>query len=169
MEMLDTFHLPIVYLVDCPGFMIGEEAERSGIARAAMRAIQTTLSVEVPIITLHTRKAYGMGPMVSTNASKSHLRLAWPSAQWGDFPAEGGVDAVFRREIEAAENPGEYRRQAEALINQYISPWGTAEGFGVEEMIDPAETREYLAKFVTAAWPGMKRLVGQPQKYRPRI
>ena len=169
MEMCDTFHLPIVYLVDCPGFMIGEQAEREGIARAAMRAIQTALYVEVPIVTLHTRKAYGMGPMVATNPNKSHLRLAWPSAQWGDFPAEGGVDAVFKRQIDEAEDPVEFRRQAEALINQYVSPWGTAEGFGVEEMIDPAETRDYLYRFISAGWGSMKRRLGEQPRYRPRI
>jgi len=169
MEMADLFHLPIIYLVDCPGFMIGVEAEREGIARSAMRAIQTVLAVDVPIITLHTRKAYGMGPMAATNPNKSQLRLAWPSAQWGDFPAEGGVDAVFKRQIEAAPDPVEFRRKAEALINEYVSPWGTAEAFGIEEMIDPAETRRVIYEFIAASWGSLKLRLGKQPGYRPRI
>ncbi len=168
-EFCDTFHIPLVYFVDCPGFMIGPEAERGGVVRKGMRAIQTLLEADVPIVTVHTRKAYGMAVQATNNPHKLGLRLAWPSAEWGDMPVEGGVEAAFRRAIEAAPDPEAYRAEIEARLLEQASPWKTAEAFGIEEMIEPGETRMYISRFLTAAEGMIRSKLGKRDRYGPRI
>ena len=82
---------------------------------------------------------------------KLGLRLAWPSAEWGDLPVEGGVEAAFRREIEAADDPVEYRKQAEERMLALSDPWKTAEAFGIEQIIDPRDTRRVVAAYLNAS------------------
>ncbi len=168
MDFCDTFHVPILYFVDNPGFMIGAEAEQQGVARSAARAMQSAQWADVPIITIQVRKAYGLGPYSTTNPDRLGLRLAWPSADWGGFPAEGGVDAMFRRQVEEAPDPEEFRRKAEEMMNRHTSPWPTAEWFGVEEIIHPGETREIVYRFLEAARVGMASRLGPPA-FRARI
>jgi acetyl-CoA carboxylase carboxyltransferase component len=168
-EVCDTFHLPLVYFVDCPGFMIGPDAERGGVVRKGMRAIQALLEADVPVITIHTRKAYGMAVQATNNPHKLGLRLAWPSAEWGDMPVEGGVEAAFRRAIAAAPDPDAYRAEIEARLLLEASPWKTAEAFGVEEMIEPGETRIYIARFLEAAEGMIRSKLGIRPRYGPRI
>ncbi len=168
MDFCNTFHVPIIYLVDNPGFMIGREAEREGVARAAMRAVQSVQFADVPVVTLHVRKAYGLGPYAMTNPARLGLRLAWPCADWGGFPAEGGVDAMFRRQVEEAADPAEMRRKAEEFLNTMTSPWPTAEHFAVEEIIHPGETRQVIYRFIEASREGMIARLGPPA-HRPRI
>jgi acetyl-CoA carboxylase carboxyltransferase component len=168
MEFCDTFHLPLVMLIDNGGFMIGVEAEQTGIARAAMRAMMAVLWIDVPIVSVFVRKAYGLGPMSQSNPVKLGLKVAWPTLEMGGMPAGGEVDAMFRRQIEEAEDPEAYRREALAMLQALRSPWKTAEHFGVEEIIHPAETREYVGRFIEASWEGMTSRLGPPKR-RPRI
>ncbi len=169
MELCDTFHLPIVYFVDVPGFMIGEAAERGGVLRKGGRAMQVMSEVKVPVVTIHTRKAYGMAVSTTSAPEALGLRLAWPTGEWGDMPAEGAVEAAFRREIAAAPDPDARRKQIEERLVEEASPWKTAEAFGVEEMIDPAETRFYIARFLEAAAPALKLQLGQRSITAPRV
>ena len=104
-ELCDTFNLPIVYLVDVPGFMIGEVAEREGTLRKGMRALQAMMESTVPMVTVHMRKAFGMACNSTANPDRLHLRIGWATGEFGDMPVEGGVFAAFRREIEAADDP----------------------------------------------------------------
>ncbi len=166
-EFMDTFHLPIVYFVDTPGFMIGEAAERDAVVRKGMRALQAMMEMTVPMVTVHVRKAYGLACNSTANPDRLHLRVAWPTAEWGDMPIEGGVEAGFRRQIEAAPDPEAYRAEIEARLMAESSPWKTAEAFGVEEMIDPTETREFLFKFIEASQGAIRSNLGV--KYRAGI
>ncbi|MEE9199659.1 MAG: carboxyl transferase domain-containing protein, partial [Dehalococcoidia bacterium] len=167
MEFCDTFHIPLVYLVDVPGFMIGEAAERDATLRKGMRAVQVMMEATVPMITVHTRKAFGMACNATANSERLLLRVAWPSAEWGDMPIEGGVAAAYRREIEAAPDPDAYRAEVEARLLEASSPWKTAEAFGVEEMIDPTETRELICRFIKASQGSIRTNLGP--KYRSGI
>jgi acetyl-CoA carboxylase carboxyltransferase component len=88
------------------------------------------------------------------------FKIAWPSAEWGSLPVEGGVAAAYRKEIAAAENPREREREIEAELRALASPFLTAESFGVEEIIDPRETRPYLCTFIDAAQARLKNDVG---------
>ena len=81
-----------------------------------------------------------------------NLRYAWPSADWGSLPIEGGVQAAYRRDIESADDPELRRRELEDMLEQYRSPLRTAEAFGIEEVIDPRDTRPLLCEWVKLAY-----------------
>jgi acetyl-CoA carboxylase carboxyltransferase component len=169
MELCDTFHLPVIYFVDVPGFMIGPDAERDSVLRKGARAMQVMSELRVPVVTVHTRKAYGMAVNTTNAAEGLCLRLAWPTAEWGDMPPEGTVEAAFRRQIAAAPDPEAYRTRVEERLRAEGSPWLTAEAFGVEEMIDPAETRYYIARFLEACQGALKLQLGPRIRTGPRV
>jgi len=151
MELCDTFHLPIVFLVDVPGFMVGLKAEEEGTLREGMRAVYVAGQLKVPTVTLVIRKCYGMAGMATCNKNDIDLKLAWPSGEWGSLPVEGGVAAAFRREIEAADDPKAREQELEAELRAYTSPFRTAEALAVEEIIDPRETRPILCEYIALA------------------
>ena len=134
-DLCDTFHLPVVNFVDNPGFLIGTAAERAGTARIGARALMAVYQATVPWISILVRRAYGVAGAAHGNAQGLNLRYAWPSGDWGSLPIEGGVQAAYRREIEAAADPEACRRDIEERLRRYQSPFRTAEAFGVEEMI----------------------------------
>ena len=151
MELCDTFHIPLIFFVDVPGFMVGERAEQAGTLREGMRAVYSAGNLKVPTLTLVIRKCYGMAGMATCNKNDIDLKLAWPSAEWGSLPVEGGVAAAFRREIAAAPDPAQREKEIEAELKPYASPFRTAEAFAVEEIIDPRETRPVLCDFLGLA------------------
>ncbi|MBY4213357.1 propionyl-CoA carboxylase [Rhodococcus fascians] len=163
-DTCSTFHLPIVYFVDVPGFMVGPDAERGNVVRWGMRAIQSIIEAEVPVVTVHVRKAYGMAVSATASPDSLSLRLAWPTAEWGDLPIEGGVEAGFSREIAAADDPEAYRREVEERMLALGDPWKTAEAFGIEQMIDPRDTREIVCAFINAAQGLLRSKVGPQQR-----
>ena len=150
-ELCDTFHIPIIFLVDVPGFMVGVQAEAAATLREGMRAVYAGLQATVPILTVVIRKCYGMAGMGSTDKNGLDLKLAWPSAEWGSLPVEGGVAAAFKREIAQAPNPLARQHELEEELRLLASPFRTAEAFGVEDIIDPRHTRLVLCRFVNAA------------------
>lgn len=150
-DFCSTFHIPLLYLVDVPGFMVGTAAEHGGVVRRGMRAIQSLYDANVPVVTVQVRKAYGMAVNATADPSRLCLRLAWPSGEWGDIPIEGGVEAAYHRQIEKAEDPDAFRREIEERLLATADPWKTVEAFGVEDMIDPRETRQVVAAFLNAS------------------
>lgn len=148
MELCDTFHLPLVFLVDVPGFMVGLQAEQAGTLREGMRVVYVAGQLKVPTVTLVIRKCYGMAGMATCNKNDIDLKLAWPSGEWGSLPVEGGVAAAFRREIELAPDPKARERELETEVRAYSSPFRTAEALAVEEIIDPRETRPILCDYI---------------------
>ncbi len=160
MELCDTFHIPIVFFVDVPGFMVGLKAESEGTLREGMRAVYTAGQLKVPTLTLVIRKCYGMAGMATCNKNDIDLKLAWPSGEWGSLPVEGGVAAAFRREIEAADDPKAKEKELEAELHAYSSPFRTAEALAVEEIIDPRETRPLLCEYIALAQSRLKINLG---------
>ncbi len=151
MELCDTFHIPLIFFVDVPGFMVGLKAEKEATLREGMRAVYMAGQLSVPTLTLVIRKCYGMAGMATCNKNDIDLKLAWPSGEWGSLPVEGGVAAAFRREIAAADNPKAREKEIEAELRVYASPFRTAEAFAVEEIIDPRETRPLLCEYIALA------------------
>jgi acetyl-CoA carboxylase carboxyltransferase component len=150
-DLCDTFHLPVVNFVDNPGFLIGIEAEKRGTIRAGVRALAAVYQARVPWASILVRKVYGVAGAGHGAHHRLNLRYAWPSGEWGSLPIEGGVEAAYRRRIEAAEDPDALRRQLEAELASLRSPFLTAEAFGVEEIIDPRETRPLLCEWARRA------------------
>ena len=134
------------------------------ILRAGMRSVFVSLQASVPIVTVVIRKCYGMAGMAATDKNGLCLKLAWPSAEWGSLPIEGGVVAAYRREIAAAPDPAARTRELEDELRAYASPFRTAEAFGVEDIIDPRDTRAVLGRLVEAAQVGLATSVGPKLK-----
>jgi acetyl-CoA carboxylase carboxyltransferase component len=143
-DLCDTFHLPVVNFVDNPGFLIGVEAEKQGTIRRGVRALAAVYQASVPWCSILVRKVYGVAGAGHGAHHRLNLRYAWPSGEWGSLPIEGGVEAAYRRQIEAAEDPDALRAELEAKLSSLRSPLLTAEVFGVEEIIDPRDTRPLL-------------------------
>lgn len=163
-ELCDTFHIPLVHFVDVPGFQIGPEAEASGVLRFGMQGRFLAMQLTVPVFTVVVRKCYGMAGGNTIDRAGLNFKIAWPSAEWGSLPVEGGVRAAYRREIESAPDPQARERQIEQELRRLASPFRSAEAFAVEDLIDPRETRPYLCRFLEAAWPGMKTRLGPKQR-----
>jgi acetyl-CoA carboxylase carboxyltransferase component len=159
-ELCDTFHIPLVFLVDVPGFMVGTQAEAAATLREGMRAVYVGLQATVPMLTVVIRKCYGMAGMSTTDKNGVELKLAWPSAEWGSLPVEGGVAAAFRRDIASAADPLARQQELEAELRALASPLRTAEAFGGEDVIDPLHTRHYLCRFIDAVQGMMKTDLG---------
>ncbi len=152
-DLAETFHLPVVHFVDIPGFLIGTEAERSGVMRYGTQALTAIRQARVPWCAMMVRKAFGMAGLSQRNGTDAFVRYAWPSAQWGSLPIAGGVDAAYRAVIEAAPDPAAKRREIETKLEALQAPVRTAEAFGVEGIIDPRETRRHLTQFASMAAP----------------
>jgi acetyl-CoA carboxylase carboxyltransferase component len=150
-DLADTFHLPVVNFVDQPGFVIGVDAERAGTIRRGARALAAIYQATVPWVSIIVRKVFGVAGAAHGNAQGLNLRYAWPSGDWGSLPLEGGVEAAYRRDLEAAADPAALKAEVLARLEAVRSPFRTAESFGIERIIDPAETRRLLCDWVEVA------------------
>ena len=159
-ELCDHFHIPIVFIADVPGFMLGPQAEATGTLRHGMRAYWATYLASVPVFTVITRKNYGMAGQATANVGTMNYRVGWPSGDWGSIPIEGGVAAAYRREIESAPDPDKRRREIEEHLLQFRNPFRTAEAFGIEDIIDPRQTRSYIYRFLEHAYDTISTTLG---------
>ncbi|MGJ4957232.1 acyl-CoA carboxylase subunit beta [Bradyrhizobium sp. HKCCYLRH2015] len=152
-DFAETFHLPIVYLMDCPGFMVGLEAEKAATIRHGVRAMAAVNQSTVPWCTVIVRNNFGVAGVVHQPADRFSIRYAWPSAHWGSLPLEGGIEAAYRAEIDAAPDPKAKLKEIEERLTKLRSPFRSAEKFWVEEIIDPRKTRALLCEFARLAEP----------------
>lgn len=157
-ELCDTFHVPVVNLVDQPGFMIGPEAERAGTIRFGMAAVAAAAQASVPWASIQVHKGFGVA--TAAHYGPDAYVLAWPSAETGALPVEGGVAVAFRREIAEAADPLQRRREIEARLREDRSPFPRAESFAVHDLIDPRETRPQLCQWIEWIQPRLQSLTG---------
>jgi acetyl-CoA carboxylase carboxyltransferase component len=147
-QLCDTFHVPMVCLMDEPGFMVGLESEKQGIERAGTRLVYATCQSTMPWISVILRQAYGLAGSLQYRAGTDiYRRYAWPSGHWGSMHIEGGTAAAFRRVIEAADDPEAELRAIERRLQLLSSPFRTAEAVGLD-IIDPCDTRSVVCEFV---------------------
>jgi acetyl-CoA carboxylase carboxyltransferase component len=151
-DLADSFHLPVVNFVDQPGFVIGVAAERAGTIRKGAAALAAIYQATVPWASIIVRRAYGVAGAGHQNHERYNLRVAWPSGDWGSLPIEGGLEAAYRRDLENAADPEALRSEIETKLNLVRSPFRTAEAFGVEDIIDPRDTRALLCEWVELAY-----------------
>jgi len=152
LQLCNAFQIPVVSLCDTPGFMVGPEHEELGLIRHSSRLFITAAALEVPLITIVLRKAYGLGAMAMAGGSfhESFLTLSWQSGEFGAMGLEGAVKLGFKKELEQAKNT----KERDALYNQLVAQEyekgkaiNAAETLEFDEVIDPVETR---ARIVTA-------------------
>ncbi len=161
LQLCDTFHLPLVYFCDEPGFMVGLEEEKKGIIRAGARVMSLLALSQTPYMTFIVRQVYGVaGGLHSRGGMNLYRRFSWPSGRWGSMHIEGGVSAAYRREIDASPDPEAKRAEIEARLNALASPFRTAHSFAVEDIIDPRDTRPLLVEFVEDAQQASRAQLG---------
>lgn len=165
-DLAQTFHLPMVHLVDNPGFAIGTEFEKAATIRHGAHALAGIYQATIPWCSILIRKAFGVAGAGHSNHARSQYRYAWPSGDWGSLPVEGGLEAAYKSELEASENPEKLMAEILERLNAVRSPFRTAESFLVEEIIDPRETRPLLCEFANLVAP--LRQPGKPSfGFRP--
>ena len=152
-DIAQTFHLPVVYLVDCPGFLIGLEAEQTGTIKQGVRAMSAIWQTTMPWCAVIIRNVFGVAGAAHKNGGRYCMRYAWPSGRWGSLPLEGGIEAAYRAEIDAAPDPAAKLAEIEERLQKLRSPFRSAETFWIEEIIDPRDTRPLLCEFANLAAP----------------
>ena len=105
----------------------------------------------MPWCSILVRKVYGVAGAAHQNCSRCNFRYAWPSGDWGSLPIEGGLEAAYRAQLDAAEDRQKLMAEIEARLNRVRSPFRTAETYQVEEIIDPRDTRPLLVEFANLA------------------
>ena len=150
LRLCEAYRLPVVSLVDTPGFMVGPEAERTAIVRRFGAMFVAGARLTVPVCAVVLRKAYGLGAMAMTagDLRRPAITVAWPTGEFGGMGLEGAVRLGYRKELEAIEDPGARRARYEELVaEQYArgKAVSTAMAFEIDDVIDPADTRAVLA------------------------
>ena len=159
-DMCDSFHLPVVNFMDQPGVVVGTAAEKQGTIRKAARALMAIGQSRTPWVAVILRRAFGVAGSAYGRHHDLNLRYAWPSGYWGSIPIEGGVEAAYRREIQSAPDPEARRKELEAHYQHLVSPFRTAERFGVHDIIDPRDTRSLLCNWVEQAYDLLPQQLG---------
>ncbi len=151
-NLCNAFGIPLVFLMDVPGFMVGTKVEEAGIIRHGAKMLYAVANATVPKVTVVLRKAYGAGYYVMNGrAYEPDLIVAWPTAEISVMGAEGAVEIVFRKQVEAAEDPEAMRRQ---LIDEYrriIDVYIPARNAMIDDVIDPRETRPTIIRALEMA------------------
>jgi acetyl-CoA carboxylase carboxyltransferase component len=161
-DLCETFHLPIVSLTDQGGITIGRVAEERGTIRHGARAIAAVYQARIPQAELIVRRVYGVAGAGIVNRHRAGRSWAWPSGDWGSLPVQGGVEAAFRAQLEQAEDPEAEIEQIRRMLAAIGSPFRTAERFGVQDMIDPRDSRPLLCAWVREAYRVLPELTGRP-------
>lgn len=164
--MCDAFGLPLISLIDIPGFSIGSSAERTSLGRRSAKLIYEWGHASVPRISIVLRKGYGLGyfAMCGGRSFAADASLAWPTAQICAMSVEGSVDVAFRKQYEAAPDPAAKRQEMIDDIRSHINSMRAAEGFGIDEIIDPRDTRRHLIETLAQCPP--RRPNDHPPKFR---
>ena len=170
MQTCDAFDIPIVFLCDTPGFMVGPESEATGAVRHMARMFVTGANLTVPVGTIILRKGYGLGAQAMAGGSfKAPLFcVAWPTGEFGGMNLEGAVRLGQRRELEAIDDPEERERAYQAMVDRmYEHGKGVnmASYFEIDDVIDPADTRRWITTMFSAAPPAAPR----EGKKRPNV
>jgi acetyl-CoA carboxylase carboxyltransferase component len=161
-DLCETFHLPLVSLTDQGGMTVGRVAEERGTIRLGARAITAIYQARVPQAELIVRRVYGVGGAGIVNRHRAGRSWAWPSGDWGSLPVQGGVEAAFRAELEQADDPAAAAERIRQELAAVASPFRTAERFGVQDLVDPRDSRPLLCDWVRDAYRVLPRLLGRP-------
>ena len=150
-DVASLFKLPIVHLEDCPGFLIGIEAERTCTVRFGSEVLVALRQAQVPYCTVVIRKAFGIAGASNRKPGSESMRMAWPSGDWGSLPLEGGLEVAYKAELAASDDPAGLRDEIAERLNRLRSPHRSAEYYEIEQIIDPRDTRPMLCDWVRLA------------------
>jgi propionyl-CoA carboxylase beta chain len=162
----DAYGLPLIYLVDVPGMSIGSAAERTTLGRRSAKLLYELGHATVPRISVVLRKGYGLGyvAMCGGRGFDPDACFAWPTAEICAMSIEGSVDVAYRKQVANAPDPAAKRHELIAGIRARVSAVQAAEGFGIDDVIEPAQTRERLIEVLAQA--PRRREPSMPPKFR---
>ncbi len=156
MQLCDAFDIPILFLCDCPGIMVGPEVEKTALVRHASRMFVTGASLTVPFFTIILRKGYGLGAqtMAGGGFKRPFFTVAWPTGEFGGMGLEGAVKLGFRKELAAIEDPAERKALFEKMVSrmyEHGKAVSVASHFEIDDVIDPAESRKWIVAALESA------------------
>ncbi len=164
-DLCDVFHLPLLNLVDNPGFAVGIEHEVAATIRKGGEWMVAFAQASIPIFTVIMRRSFGVaGNNYATPRARPATRVVWPSADVGGIPPEGGIEAAYKRQLAESSDPRALRDELMARIESVRGPVGPLSRFQMEEMIDPRDTRRLVCEWLENAY----RIVRQPTGLGPR-
>jgi acetyl-CoA carboxylase carboxyltransferase component len=151
-NLCNAYSIPLVFLQDVPGFMVGTKVEEAGIIRHGAKMLYAVANATVPKITVVVRKAYGAGYYVMCGrAYEPDVIVAWPSAEISVMGAEGAVEIIFRKQVDAAEDPAAKKAELIDNFRKIIDPYIAAGNDLVDDIIDPRETRPVICRALEMA------------------
>jgi acetyl-CoA carboxylase carboxyltransferase component len=155
LQLCDAHELPVLFLCDTPGFMVGPEAEKTAQVRHFSRLFVTGASLTVPFFTIVLRKGYGLGAQAMAGGSfrSPIFTVAWPSGEFGGMGLEGAVRLGFRRELEAVEDPEEREALFATMVDrayQHGQAVNVASAYEIDDVIDPADSRRRIVEALRA-------------------
>jgi acetyl-CoA carboxylase carboxyltransferase component len=156
MALCGTFGIPLVFLCDTPGFMVGPEAEETGLVKRAARLFTTAASLAVPYCTIVLRKGYGLGAqsMAGGSFKAPVFTVSWPTGEFGGMGLEGAVKLGFRKELEAVADPAARDKMFQQMVEiayERGKAINMAEHFEIDAVIDPIESRRWISSAVASA------------------
>ena len=162
MQLCDAFDLPLLFLCDTPGIMVGPEAEKTALVRHASRMFVTSASLSVPYFTIVLRKGYGLGAQAMAGGSfKAPIfTIAWPTGEFGGMGLEGAVKLGYRNELAALDDPAERKALYDQMVErmyQHGKAVSTASHFEIDDVIDPAESRTWITRTLRSVPPPAPR------------
>ncbi len=170
MQLCDAFDVPILSLCDCPGIMVGPESEKTALVRHAGRMFVVGANIDAPLMTIITRKGYGLGAQAMAGGSfKAPLfTVTWPTGEFGGMGLEGAVKLGYRKELQAIEDPEERRDAYEKMVADMYERGkavNMASHFELDDVIDPADSR----KWISAALRSLPPVSSRTRKKRPNV
>jgi acetyl-CoA carboxylase carboxyltransferase component len=156
LQLCDAFDVPVLFLCDTPGFMVGPESEATGAVRHVSRMFVTGANLSVPFATIILRKGYGLGAQAMAGGSfkAPMFCIAWPTGEFGGMNLEGAVRLGQRRELEAIEDPEERERTYQAMVGrmyEHGKAVSMASHFEIDDVIDPADSRRWITTMLATA------------------
>jgi acetyl-CoA carboxylase carboxyltransferase component len=158
LQLCDAFDLPVLFLCDTPGFMVGPEIEKQAMVRKAARLFVVGANLDVPFFTIVLRKGYGLGAqgMAGGGFKVPLFTVAWPTGEFGGMGLEGAVKLGYRNELAAIDDLEERRRVYDEMVDrmyEHGKALSMATAFEIDEVIDPAESRRWITAALRAAGP----------------
>jgi len=170
MQLCDAFDLPLLFLCDTPGIMVGPEVEKTALVRHASRMFVIGASVTVPVFTIILRKAYGLGAqaMAAGSFRAPFFAVSWPTGEFGGMGLEGAVKLGYRNELAAIDDPEKRKATFEEMVDRMYrhgKAVNTASHFEIDDVIDPADSR----RWITAALRSVPAPMSRREKKRPHV
>ncbi len=162
MQLCDAFDIPLLFLCDTPGIMVGPEVEKTALVRHSSRMFVTGANLSVPFFTIIIRKAYGLGAIAMAAGSYKvpAFSVSWPTGEFGGMGLEGSVKLGYRNELAAIQDPDERRQKYDSMVAAAYEngkALNQASHFGIDDAIDPAESRFWLSNLLRSIRPAAPR------------